>query len=115
MISIYIKLQDVKLSEVCYLCVRLHTHVCVRLQQVNVRLQHKDVCLHTQVCVRLQQGEEGGEGAEGAKGAAGADGGKGGKIRRRSRRGGRGGRSPKCRGEAPKCHPQDLEEGCVAP
>ena len=44
----------VKLSQVCYLCVRLHTHVCVRLQQVNVRLQHMDVCLHTQVGVSLQ-------------------------------------------------------------
>ena len=39
----------------CYLCVRLHTHVCVRFQQVNVRLQHMDVRLHTQVGVRLQQ------------------------------------------------------------
>ena len=53
------------LSEVCQLCVLLHTHVCVRLQQVNVHLQHmdvhlqqKDVRLHTYLGVRLQQEEE---------------------------------------------------------
>ena len=58
MLSIYKAAK--KLSQLCNICVRLNTHVCVQfhLQQVDVHLQQMDVRLHTQVAVRLQQVEE---------------------------------------------------------
>ena len=35
-----------QVKSVCYLCVRLHTHVCVCLQQVDVCIQQMDVCVY---------------------------------------------------------------------